>query len=140
MVRKKYKLIILGFVVMPEHIHLLVTEPEIANLSVVIKALKQSLARKVLSGRKKRSDLRLFADEFPKTFWQARFYDFNVYTEKKRIEKLRYIHRNPVTRGLVEIPEDWRWSSFRHYAFREVGLVEVNTPVDLETYARQSRL
>ena len=45
-------------------------------------------------------------------FWQARFYDFNVWTERKRIEKLRYIHRNPVERGLVSSPEQWRWSSF----------------------------
>jgi putative transposase len=37
--------------------------------------------------------------------WQPRFYDFNVRTEDKRIEKLRYMHRNPVERGLVEKPE-----------------------------------
>ena len=48
-------------------------------------------------------------------FWQARFYDFNVWTERKRVEKLRYMHRNPVMRGLANSPEDWRWSSFRWY-------------------------
>jgi putative transposase len=58
--------------------------------------------------------------------WQKRFYDFNVWTERKRIEKLRYIHRNPVTRGLVASPEEWRWSSFRFYAFGESGPVRVN--------------
>jgi len=57
---------------------------------------------------------------------QARFYDFNVCTEKKRIEKLRYIHRNPVARGLVESPEQWRWSSFRWYLSGEVGRVKIN--------------
>jgi len=61
-----------------------------------------------------------------KHFWQTRFYDFNVFTEKKRIEKLRYMHRNPVKRGLVGSPEQWRWSSFRDYAYREKGLVTVN--------------
>ena len=35
--------------------------------------------------------------------------------------KLRYLHRNPVKRGLVSNPEDWKWSSHRHYAFRETG-------------------
>jgi putative transposase len=58
--------------------------------------------------------------------WQPRFYDFNVWTEDKRIEKLRYMHRNPVTRGLVVEPEQWRWSSYRSYAFGEVGLVRIN--------------
>jgi len=57
---------------------------------------------------------------------QARFYDFNVWTEKKRIEKLRYIHRNPVARGLVQSPEQWPWSSFRWYSSGEVGPVKIN--------------
>jgi hypothetical protein len=58
--------------------------------------------------------------------WQRRFYDFNVWTERKRIEKLRYMHRNPVKRGLVLEPEQWRWSSFRSYAYGEAGAVKVN--------------
>jgi putative transposase len=61
------------------------------------------------------------------SFWQARYYDFNVWSERKFVEKLRYIHRNPVKRGLVERPEDWPWSSFRHYASGEVGVVEIES-------------
>ena len=60
-------------------------------------------------------------------FWQARYYDFNVWTEAKRIEKLRYIHRNPVKRGLVQSPEDWPWSSFRHYVSGVEGVVEIES-------------
>ena len=55
-----------------------------------------------------------------------RFYDFNVWSESKMKEKLRYMHRNPVVRGLVECPEDWPWSSFRNYAFGEPGPVRIN--------------
>ena len=40
-----------------------------------------------------------------------------------RVEKLRYMHRNPVVRGLVAKPEDWRWSSFRHYANGRVARI-----------------
>ena len=58
--------------------------------------------------------------------WQARFYDFVVYTENKRVEKLRYMHRNPVKRGLVAEPQQWDWSSYRHYADGERGIVLVN--------------
>jgi hypothetical protein len=57
---------------------------------------------------------------------QKRFYDFNVWSGHKRVEKLRYMHRNPVKRGLVESPELWRWSSFRASAFGEAGPVKVN--------------
>ena len=63
----------------------------------------------------------------PWQFWQRRFYDFNVRTRRKSIEKLKYIHRNPVVRELVSRPEDWRWSSFRHYAMGEIGPVEIES-------------
>jgi hypothetical protein len=63
----------------------------------------------------------------PKHFWQGRYYDFNVRTPEKRVEKLRYMHRNPVKRGLVERPEDWGWSSFRHYATGVEGVVEIES-------------
>ena len=62
----------------------------------------------------------------PDPVWQKRFYDFNVWTERKRIEKLRYMHRNPVNRGLVEQPDQWKWSSFRSYYCGEDGMVRVN--------------
>jgi putative transposase len=60
------------------------------------------------------------------SFWQTRFYDFNVRTEKKRLEKLRYMHHNPVKRGMVSQAEDWRWSSYRFYFMDEAGAVGVN--------------
>jgi putative transposase len=50
-----------------------------------------------------------------------------VHSERKRIEKLRYLHRNPVSRGLVANPEDWEWSSFRHYATGVDGVVEIES-------------
>ena len=57
---------------------------------------------------------------------RKRFYDFNVWSERKQIEKLRYIHLNPVKRGLVSEPEQWRWSSFPVQCVRERGPVRVN--------------
>jgi len=60
-------------------------------------------------------------------FWQAHYYDFNVYTHAKFVEKLRYIHRNPALRGLVNKLEDWRWSSFRHYATGLRGTVKIES-------------
>jgi len=53
------------------------------------------------------------------------FQDFNVYSERKRLGKLRYMHRNPVKRGLVIEPGQWKWSSFRAYSSGERGLVRV---------------
>jgi putative transposase len=109
--RVRYKFRVIGYVVMPEHVHLLVSEPEIEPLAKALHALKLSVSK--------------MSPQRP--FWQARYYDFNVFTERKHIEKLRYIHRNPVKRGLVERPEDWQWSSFRHYATGERGTVEIES-------------
>ena len=111
--RCRYCFRIIGYVVMPEHVHLLVTEPERETLAVAMQAMKQSVARRrVKDGGH---------------FWQPRYYDFNVWSEKKRIEKLRYIHRNPVKRGLVERPADWEWSSYRHYLTGKAGVVEIES-------------
>src|ERR1700752_4839872 len=127
--RQRYRFVVVGYVVMPEHIHLLVTEPEVGTPSTVMQVLKQRTARVLLPKRKRTNPRQrnLFADDpRPRAFWQARFYDFNVRTTKKRVEKLRYMHRNPVKRGLVEAPEQWRWSSYRHYLLGKDGLVNVD--------------
>jgi len=113
---------------MPEHIHLLLTEPEVGSPSTVMQVVKQRTAKALLPKRRRRDPRQreLFGEKLQRSFWQARFYDFNVWTTKKRVEKLRYMHRNPVKRGLVEFPEQWRWSSFRFYFLGEPGLVRVN--------------
>ena len=127
--RRRYRFVVVGYVVMPEHIHLLITEPEVDTPSTVMQVLKQRTARALLPTRK-RADARqrsLFPDATLRTpFWQARFYDFNVWTTRKRVEKLRYMHRNPVKRGLVISPEQWRWSSYCFYLLDEAGPVRVN--------------
>ena len=91
--RRGYCLRVIGYLVMPEHVHLLVTEPGKETLAVAVGAMKHSV--------------------FPPTsktrayFWQPRYYDFNVWSEKKRSGKLRYIYRNPVTRGWCGIRRTW---------------------------------
>ncbi len=99
---------------MPEHVHLLVNEPQRGTLGPS-HAIPEAgccaqdgltRGRPVLAGP---------------------YYDFNVWSECKFVEKLRYIHRNPVNRGLVVRPEDWAWSSFRHYLSGEEGPVEIES-------------
>src|SRR5277367_4295001 len=82
-VRQRYGFVIAGYVLMPEHVHLLTGEPHISSLAVALQVVKQQTSRKV----KHRTE---------EQFWQRRYYDFNVYTADKTVEKLKYIHRNPV--------------------------------------------
>ena len=136
-------LCVYGYVVMPEHVHLLIGEPVGAQfkppgspasdicslgwkpsvglsgeviprtLADAIKSLKQGVSRRLIGEAEH--------------FWQKRYYDFNVRNRQQFVEKLRYIHRNPVKRGLYEHPEDWEWSSFRHYATGLEGRVEIES-------------
>jgi putative transposase len=124
-IRARYDFLVHGYVVMPEHVHLLVSEPNEATLATVIQALKLSVS--IQQGRTR--------------FWQKRYYDFNVFTDDKRVEKLRYIHRNPVTRGLVEQAEDWKWSSFRYWKTAESGTVAIGTDLisASETHVSEAR-
>jgi putative transposase len=78
-----------------------------------LKAVKQMTSRKLRGPREK--------------FWQERYYDSNVRREKARSEVIRYIHCNPVKRGLAARPEDWKWSSFRHYQTGMRGTVEIES-------------
>jgi hypothetical protein len=93
-----------------------------------MQAIKQGFSRRVLKSVRKRqvaTQRELFAHRCEHV-WQRRFYDFNLWTARKRIEKLRSMHRNPVARGLVQKPEQWRWSSYRSYALGEAGAVRIN--------------
>jgi REP-associated tyrosine transposase len=110
-IRVRYQIAVAGYVVMPEHVHILMSEPRNGLLARALQALKLSVAPR--------------RDESP--FWQARYYDFNVHLADKMTEKLRYIHRNPVKRGLVDKPAAWEWSSFGHYATGNRGAVEIES-------------
>lgn len=87
-VRRSFHLRIYAYVIMPEHVHLLMSEPDGGLLADVIKSLKQGVSRRLVGD----------ADHF----WQKRYYDFNIRNYRQFVEKRRYIHRNPVKRGLCE--------------------------------------
>ena len=137
-VRRSYRLYVYGYVVMPDHVHLLLSEPqhwrrsptqaktglewatpscsanrEQDTLADALKSLKEGVSRRLIGDAEH--------------FWQKRYYDFNIRNYPQFVEKLRYIHRNPVKQGLCERPEDWRWSSFRHYATGAEGRVEIES-------------
>jgi len=98
---------------MPDHVHLLLSEPRRGTLADAIKSLKQGVSRRLIGDAEH--------------FWQKRYYDFNLRNHRQFLEKLRYTHRNPVKAGLCERAEDWEWSSFPHYATGVAGRVEIES-------------
>jgi putative transposase len=133
--RRSYRLYVYGYV-MPDHVHLLVSEPQPESgpfkpgfglsgdvhglrhehpytLGDALKSLKQGVSRRLIGDAEH--------------FWQKRYYDFNVRSYLQFVEKLRYIHRNPVKAGLCERGEDWPWSSFQHYSTGVEGRVAIES-------------
>jgi putative transposase len=112
-VRDRYQFKLVGYVVMPEHIHLLIGEPPIGTPSTVMQVLKQRVSRRLRCKPRNRvfsGQLKLpfrQAHDFLPQFWQPRFYDFNVWSQSKFVEKLNYMHMNPLKRKLVTHPRDW---------------------------------
>ena len=117
--RVHFSLRVYGYVVMPEHVHLLLSEPNPATLADAIRFLKLSFTKQVRPIRRE--------SDCESAFWQKRYYDRNIRDFEEFTAKLRYIHRNPVKRGLCGRPEDWQWSSFRHYVLGERSEVEIES-------------
>jgi REP element-mobilizing transposase RayT len=126
-VRVRYGFVVIGYVVMPEHFHLLISEPEKANPSVVMQALKLGVVRRLFP-RKQRSDPgapRLFQDMPAQHFWQRRFYDFNVWSAQARRETSLHASQP----GQTRTGGDSRPVAVEHLpilACGETGLVIVN--------------
>ena len=109
--RVRYGFAVAGYGLMPEHVPLLVSEPKQVLLATAIQALKLSVS----------------VQSVQRPFWLTRYYDFHVFSAGKRQEKVEYMHRNPVARGLVGEPGEWVWSSYRHYQTGERGVVEIES-------------
>jgi len=107
-IRARHRFLLVGYVVMPEHIHFLISEPPLASPSVVLESLKHHVWQCLHS---------------PPRLWDHRFYDFNVYSAHRRRQKLDYMHMNPWKRRLVKHPADWRWSSFLNYQTGKTGMI-----------------
>ena len=168
-VRRRFRLRVYAYVVMPDHVHLLVSEPEVQTLADALKSLKQGVSRRLIGriaereptqakSRLERATVKHQPTQAksglewatvgiewgtensgdPKHLWQKRYYDFNVRNHAQFVEKLKYIHRNPVRAELCARPEDWEWSSFRHYATGCEGRVEIESEWTARKRERQA--
>lgn len=125
-VREKYRFKLVGYVVMPEHVHLLISEPDRGNVSLVLQLLKQTVSRRLSEHRIAHPEQSPMARTKPPCFWERRFYDFSVWSRAKAVEKLAYIHTNPLRRGLVSDVRDWPWSSYVFYFGEEDPLLALD--------------
>ncbi len=129
--RERTNFHLLAWVIMPEHVHLLIW-PQLPEYPVsrVTSGMKRAFGRVVI-GRWRELDAgilkKLEARNGQVRFWQhGGGYDRNIMGGHELNEKIRYIHQNPVQRGLVERAEDWEWSSARWYAGAREGVLSID--------------
>ena len=121
-IRTEHNIRILGYVLMPDHVHLVLYPPEEIRLGVVIGQMKARIVRAILAAWSERGSpvpeqLVVKNGGCRKhVIWQRRCYDHNCRTAEAVREKINYCHNNPVHRGLVSEPGEWRWSSYQWYA------------------------
>ena len=119
LIRERHRLRLFGYVIMPEHVHLVLHPPDAVRLGPVIGELKSKSAARIVTERLLAlpPDCRVVKDGRERfRFWQPRCYDHNGRTHETVTEKIEYCHKNPVTRGLVAEPGQWPWSSHNWWA------------------------
>jgi len=112
---------LLGYVIMPTHVHFVMVPPERCALGSLIGEMKSRSARRILAKWRMERNPLLPALRIKKgghmkyVFWQARCYDHNCRTLEAVRAIIDYCHTNPVKAGLVDDPARWLWSSYRWY-------------------------
>ena len=114
-----------GFVIMPDHVHAILSGAEDFEISPFIQVWKKTSSYRIKKFFARELDA--YRGLCPKDcpIWQARFYDFNVDSNEKFNEKIEYMHQNPVVAKLTETALDWAWSSARFYELGESAGVSI---------------
>ena len=121
MMREIHHVEIYGYVVMPDHVHLVIHPPDNIKLRIIIQQLKSFTAREYF--KKRHGPVK--AGE-KRSLWKRRYYDHNCRSAKSVLEKIGYCHNNPVRRGLVNDPSDYLWSSHNWYLGEKMVPVEMD--------------
>ncbi|MBN1506291.1 MAG: transposase [Sedimentisphaerales bacterium] len=116
--RKKHDFDLWAYVFMPDHVHVVICprQPEY-SISAILRSIKQPVSRRAIDylRRKNPDGLKFLAtgeDDEPYRFWQkGGGYDRNITALETLVQSIRYIHNNPVRKGLVETADQWCYSS-----------------------------
>ena len=137
-VRNEYGFRLLGYVIMPEHVHLVMVPKIDSKIGEIVgeikrissKEIHKSLVNNNHYGLNEFVVFRNGTEKF--ALWQRRCYDHNCRTDASVWEKVEYCNNNPVYRELVREPNQWKWSSFNCYA----GVQNVPIAIDFEIIAK----
>jgi putative transposase len=133
--RYKQMFRLLGYVIMHDHLHLIIWPYGAATVGEIMRDFKEFTAKRIVR-QAEVEDIQTWLAAFRRAgeetgraqhkVWQDSFWDENIYTARFLRQKLNYIHRNPVRAGLVENPADYPYSSFRNYELGQDWLIEID--------------
>lgn len=136
--REEHGFKLLGYVIMPEHVHIVIWPPEGSAVGTIVGRIKQESAKEILRILDSVSSPLLGKltitrnGEIKRAFWQRRCYDHNCRGANSVWEKIEYCHKNPVKRGMVRDPSRWTYSSHNWYqGDRDVPL-QMDEPVQIK--------
>jgi putative transposase len=140
-IKEKHPFKLIGYVIMPNHVHLIVNPLE-CNISIILMKLKGKCAKQIIDWLKEKnysSSLKKLAINIKGreyAVWQKDSSAIDLFSHKFLRQKLNYIHLNPVRAGLCENPAEWKWSSYRAYLPHKQG--EVPVEMDLQAYWKEA--
>jgi len=117
--RRRLGFLLCGYVLMPDHWHALIWPQAPRLISQVLHDVKKVAALRLHAARGSRGPL-----------WQHQFWDRFVRDAKEFHARLEYMHMNPVRKGLVKRPEDWRWSSCNNFALDKARVAACPIAID----------
>ena len=126
---------LLGYVIMPDHIHLLLFPIGDSALDAFMRDYKRFTAGRIVRQAQVEgieawvNAFKAAGDETNRgehKVWQDSYWDKNIFSEGFLRQRLNYLHRNPVRANLVEKPEDYPYSSYRNYVFNDQTLIEID--------------
>ncbi len=132
--QKEKGLLIYGFVVMPNHFHMIVSMEQPKKIPYVIRDLKRHTSQEISNYLKANNKnglfwLKQFYGKKISNVWQKGYHPVLIKSEKWFREKLDYIHQNPVKKGFVTQQDDWKYSSARNYILDDCSIIKL----DLDT-------
>jgi REP element-mobilizing transposase RayT len=113
--RKKFDFGLHAYVIMPDHLHLLLSLKENGNISKIMHDFKSHTAQEINKIIKRSG-----------AFWQEGFYDHIIRDERDFKKRIDYIHKNPLTAGLVSEISDHPYSSFKNYYLEDDSIIQID--------------
>ncbi len=130
--RIKYNFKLLAYVIMPEHVHLIIVPDFKSKVGTIIGEIKRESSKAIHIYLKSKNsklldNLNVIRNRLPRfAFWQKRCYDYNCREVKDVWQKVNYCHNNPVKRGLVSDPVRYQWSSAKYYDGQSDKVLEID--------------